>query len=75
MTREELWQIYVRKNPALLSASVTFSANGIRKFFDVTFKTALEKGEHDTLEAGAARTPHPSSAMPDFMREFFGGKK
>tara|TARA_R110000868_G_scaffold177691_6_gene416698 strand:- start:746 stop:970 length:225 start_codon:yes stop_codon:yes gene_type:complete len=74
MTRDELWQIYVRKNPALLSKTVIFTAEGIRKFFDVTFKTALEKGEHDTLEAEAAHTPHPS-AMPDFMREFFGGKK
>ncbi len=74
MTREELWQIYVRKNPALLSASVTFSANGIRKFFDVTFNTALEKGEFDTCEEESKHTPHPSSLMPDFMRDFFGKK-
>ena len=61
MTAEELWQIYVRKNPALLAEKIVFSPAGIRKFFDVTFTTALEKGEHDTLEAEAAHTPHPSS--------------
>lgn len=74
MTRENLWQIYVRKNPALLSKTVIFTAEGIRKFFDVTFNTALEKGEFDTIEAEAAQTPHPSS-IPDFMRDFFGGRK
>lgn len=68
MTREELWQIYVRKNPALLSESCTFSASGIRKFFDVTFNTALEKGEFDEEQR------HPASSVPDFMRAFFGEK-
>jgi len=68
MTRDELWQIYVRKNPALLAEKIVFSRAGIRKFFDVTFDTALEKGEHDTEEAPPA--PHPSAPIPDFLRQF-----
>lgn len=70
MTREELWQIYVRKNPALLAANVTFSAAGIKKFFDVTFKTALEKGEFDEEQ----EHPNGASEMPDFMRSIFNKK-
>ena len=72
MTREELWQVYVRKNPALLSESCTFSASGIRKFFDVAFNAALEKGEFDACEEESHHTPHPSFSMPDFMLDFFG---
>ena len=71
MTREELWQIYVRKNPALLAANVSFSAAGIRKFFDRTFDIALEEGEFDEDQK------HPNASgfsMPGFMREFFDKK-
>lgn len=75
MTRDELWSQLVKKHPALQSRVVEFSQKDIRKFFNFVFTAALEKGEHDTLAAEAAHTPYPSSAMPDFMREFFGGKK
>lgn len=68
MTKNELWAAFVRKNPALLAANVSFSAAGIRKFFDRTFEIALESGEFDEDQ----KHPNASShAMPDFMRGFF----
>jgi len=75
MTRDELWSQLVKKHPALESRVVEFSQKDIRKFFNFVFTTALEKGEHDTSAAEAARTPHPSAAMPDFMRGFFHPRK
>ena len=74
MTRDELWQIYVRKNPALLASNVSFSAAGIRKFFDRTFDIALESGEFDTIEGEARNTPHPSDSIPDFLKHFLHRK-
>jgi hypothetical protein len=74
MTKDELWLVFVKKNPALLSANVTFSAAGVRKFFDRTFEIALEDGEHDTIEGEAKRTPHPSDSMPDFLKQFLRRK-
>lgn len=74
MTREELWQIYVKKNPALLAANVSFSAAGIRHFFNRTFEIALESGEYDAIAGESSRTPHPSDSMPDFLKQFLRPK-
>ena len=74
MTKDELWAVFVRKNPALLSSNVSFSAAGIRKFFDRTFDIALESGEFDTIEAEASNTPHPSDSSPDFLKQFLNRK-
>lgn len=74
MTATELWDQLVKKHPALLSRRVQFSPEDVKKFFDYIFKTALEKGEFDTIEEEARHTPHPSAAMPDFMRGFFQPK-
>ena len=63
MTRDELWQIYVRKNPALLAANVSFSAAGIRHFFNRTFEIALEDGEPGAPTRNGAD-------IPDFLKQF-----
>lgn len=68
MTKDELWAAFVRKNPALLAANVSFSAAGIRHFFNRTFEIALEEGEFDEDQKHPNATSH---SMPDFMREFF----
>ena len=70
MTKDELWAKFVRKNPALLAANVTFSAAGVRHFFDRTFEIALDEGEYDTIAGEAQRTPNPSDSMPDFLKQF-----
>lgn len=74
MTKDELWAAFVRKNPALLAANVSFSAAGIRKFFDRTFEIALEEGEYDAIAGESSRTPHPSDSMPDFLKQFLHRK-
>ena len=63
MTKDELWTAFVKKNPALLAANVTFSAAGVRKFFDRTFEVALEEGEHDFPNKNGAD-------IPDFLKQF-----
>jgi len=67
MTKDELWAVYVRKNPALLAANVTFSAAGVRKFFNRTFDIALEDGEYDIPKKNGAD-------IPDFLKQFLRRK-
>ena len=63
MTKDELWAEFVKKNPALLAANVTYSAAGIRKFFNRTFEIALEDGEYDMPKKNGAD-------IPDFLKQF-----
>jgi hypothetical protein len=67
MTKDELWSAFVKKNPALLAANVTFSAAGVRKFFDRTFEVALEQGEPDVPD-------HNGFDIPDFLKQFLHRK-
>jgi len=63
MTKDEVWAAFVRKNPALLAANVTFSAAGVRHFFDRTFDLAMEIGEPDLSKRNGAD-------IPDFLKQF-----
>jgi len=50
MTKDELWNLYVDRNPAFEGeANVTMTTAGIRKLFDqtwdISFKSGLEKGK------------------------------
>jgi hypothetical protein len=63
MTKDELWAAFVRKNPALLASSVTFTTSGVRKFFERTFDLAMEIGEPDLLKRNGAD-------IPDFLKQF-----
>jgi hypothetical protein len=67
MTKDELWAAFVKKNPALLAANVTFSAAGIRKFFDRTFEISLGEGEWDIPKKNGAD-------IPDFLKQFLRPK-
>jgi hypothetical protein len=67
MTKDELWAKFVRKNPALLASSVTFTTSGARKFFDRTFDIALEDGEPDPPTRNG-------NDMPDFFKQFLHRK-
>jgi len=70
MTKGELWTAFVKKNPALLAANVTFSAAGVRRFFDRTFEIAMDEGEYDTIAGESKRTTNPIDSMPDFLKQF-----
>lgn len=44
MTKDELWKIYTDKNPKFLTDGATFTAAGLKKFFDTTFDQAHDQG-------------------------------
>ena len=46
MKKEELWAIYVKKNPQFAQeGNVTLSTKGLRKLFDTTWDICYEEGE------------------------------
>lgn len=52
MNKEELWVIYVRKNPSFVEATtITLTTVGLRKLFDQTFDHAHEEGYRKGKEA------------------------
>ena len=85
MTKSELWLAYIDKNPkfALEGAHITFTAKGLRQFFDRTFNHALEEGrsqaraEKSKCEKAFGRTeektPPPSSYDSNPFEDIFGG--
>ena len=89
MTKSELWLAYIDKNPkfVLEGAHITFTAKGLRQFFERTFDHALEEGknqgraEKSTWEKAFGKTaeknPPPSNVsnpFGDIFGGFFGGK-
>ncbi len=44
MSKEKLWELYLRKNPALNSGKVTFTSAGLKKFFLTTYDEAYKQG-------------------------------
>lgn len=65
MTRADLWNAYVARNPAFAGpGNVTLSTAGLRKLFDQTWDKAEESGR-----AAAAN----GAKMSDMFNEMFGG--
>lgn len=53
MTKDELWQIYAKKNPQFLTTGANFTADGLKKFFDQVWEQATKEsnsrpGNHST---------------------------
>ena len=72
MTKEKLWQIYVKKNPSFDgAASITLSAKGLRKMFDTTWDIAYFDGEEE-IERDI--NYNPSSASVNDLMKMFGMK-
>lgn len=44
LSKDELWQIYVDKNPHWLTGGVTMTPDGIKRFFDQTFALGETRG-------------------------------
>ena len=65
MTKEELWAIYVKRNPSFEGeGNVTLSKRGLRKLFDTTWDTAYFDG-NEGVNTKIAVTPSPwSSSSP-----------
>lgn len=60
----------MRKNPALQCNSVTFTADGFRKFFDTTYDAAHDQGVRNG-RALAATSDCKSDAAVDFLSRLF----
>jgi hypothetical protein len=71
MEKEELWNIYVSKNPLFLKGPINFTANGLRKFFDQTY----DMGEKNGLEKNSKPNNYPNkNDFGDIFGSMFGGK-
>ena len=70
MTKEQLWDIYVKKNPQFEGeGNVTLSKAGLRKLFNTTWDIA----EEHILDLDNDYVPSSHSApMPDFFKQIFG---
>ena len=55
MTKEALWEIYVKKNPCFLTEGASLSAAGLRKFFDTTYDQGYSEGEVNERGGGSGR--------------------
>jgi hypothetical protein len=44
VTKDALWQIYTARNPAFLTDGASFTAAGLRKFFEQTWEAAHAQG-------------------------------
>jgi hypothetical protein len=71
MTRDQLWTIYTTKNPQFLDSGATFTAAGLKKFFDQTWDQAHDQG----VKNGKALSQKDSSSPAmDIFKEVFGSK-
>ena len=73
MTKNELWNIYVKRNPSFNGkGNVTMSANGLKKLFDTTWDTAFYKGEEE--DENIEHNFQQQSSSVDMLRSIFGMK-
>jgi hypothetical protein len=79
MSKEELFKLYLKKNPTLSEDKITFTKNGIKKFFDTTYEVAYKQGfrqmpeSDEDLDEDVGYTPHQknsSKGLDDLMRIF-----
>lgn len=73
MTKDTLWEIYTRKNPSFLTDGATFTAAGLKKFFDTTWEQAHSQGVENGKALARMNPTKPSSTDPmDIFRGVFG---
>ena len=71
MTKNELWRIYVKKNPSFEGeGNVTMSAKGLRKLFDTTWDTAYYDGEDEPVEKIGQNFQQGSASVNDILSMF-----
>lgn len=71
MTKNELWRIYVKRNPSFEGdGNVTMSAKGLRKLFDTTWDTAYWDGEDEPVEKASYNFQQRPSSINDLMSIF-----
>jgi hypothetical protein len=84
MSKEKLWELYLRKNPALNSSKVTFTQAGLKKFFLTTYDEAYKQGFNQEPGTDAdpydeyndfVSSPNMSGAGLDELLGIFGMKR
>ena len=62
MTKIKLWAIYVSKNPKFeeVDATVTFTQEGLKKFFDQTFNQGFKEGQETMAKLKESSNPFDS---------------
>ena len=73
MKKQELWEIYCRKNPSFeKDGNVTMSAKGLRKLFDTTWDTAYYDGEpEENFVENSAPNFQQQSASVELLKSIF----
>ena len=73
MTKNELWNIYIKRNPSFNGdGNITMSAKGLKKLFDTTWDTAFYKGEEE--DENIEHNFQQQSSSVDMLRSIFGMK-
>lgn len=72
MTKQELWDAYVAKNPKFAdeSADITLTARGLKKLFEQTYDHGYEHGK--TVGSALAKLKGLSSGPPTSSSDPFG---
>jgi predicted secreted protein len=72
MRKDELWKLYVDKNPHWLDAGVAFTPAGLKKFFDQTFDLAHDQGMVIGRALEEKKAGKSSSSSGDLFDKLFG---
>lgn len=77
LSRDELWDLYTRKNPHWLTEGATFTPAGVRKLFEQTFdlghRLGMENGKA-LAETGNNRLDFDPGSFAEIMHRYFAGK-
>ena len=65
MTKEQLWNEYVRRNPQFLITGAHFTPKGLRKFFETTWDNAAK-------DKPQCRTIPEGDGIIDFIKGAWG---
>jgi len=76
MQKEDVWAAYTKRNPGFQTGSVSFTSNGIRKFFDQTWDLAYKQGLEDGSQLSKPTSPIiGDESVADFLKGLFDGTK
>lgn len=74
MDKERLWKIYVDRNPCFLTDGASFTAAGLRKFFDQTWDAGHDQGIANGRVLGAdSERKRTSGSLARNLDKIFGG--
>jgi hypothetical protein len=77
MKKQQLWDIYVKKNPRFdePDAVITLTARGLKKMFDQTwdFAEASAYEDYDDDDLGSRQAPRTENLQAvNYLKEMFG---